>query len=58
MLYDLYWNKRMSSNQITQKFNVPCNSIFSYFKLFEIPTKSISYAVKENIEEERVTYKI
>lgn len=58
MLYDLYWNKHMSSNQITQKVNMPCNSIFSYFKLFEIPTKSISYAVKENIEEERVTYKI
>lgn len=57
MLYDLYWNKRMSSNQINQKFNMPYNSISSYFKFFEIPSKSISYAIKENIEEDRIKFK-
>ena len=56
MLYDLYWNQHMSTTQLTEHFNLPKNSIFSYFKIFKIPSKTISYAIKEGIEENRIVY--
>ena len=57
MLYDLYWNKHMSSNQITQMFDMPYNSILSYFKLFGISIKSCKEATAENIKYNRLTLK-
>jgi hypothetical protein len=54
MLYDLYWNQHLSSIQLTERFNLPKNSIFNYFRKFEIPSKTLSYAIKEGIEENRI----
>ena len=54
MLFDLYWNQHMSSTQINNKFNLPTNSIIDYFKNFNIPIKSLSYANKENYRENRI----
>lgn len=54
MLNDLYWTKHMSGLQINSLFSLPKNSIYCYFKLFGINKKSLSYAIKESIEENRV----
>lgn len=37
-------------------FNLPKNSIFNYFQLFDISSKTNSYAIKESIEENRTVY--
>ena len=53
LIYDIYWNQHLSSTQMTSKFNLPVNSIHNYFKLFNIPTKSIKYSTIENIKNNR-----
>lgn len=52
MLYDLYWEKRMSSPQLDKLFNI--HTIHNYLRLFEIHRKSLSYATKESIQENRL----
>lgn len=37
-------------------FNLPVNSIFNYFHLFNISSKTNSYATKESIEYNRTIY--
>ena len=43
----------MSSIQFESMFNLTKNTIFHYFKLFDIPTKTISFAMKESFQENR-----
>ena len=56
-LYDLYWNKNMSSTQLAKMFNytsTPTNITQKFFKKYlEIPVKSVKYATNENYIEGR-----
>ena len=57
MLYDLYWNKNMSSTELAIKFNyksTPTNITQKFFKNYlNIPVKSCKYATLENYIEGR-----
>lgn len=57
MLYDLYWNKNMSSTDIAKMFNyksTPTNIIQKFFKKYlHIPVKTVKYSVIENYLEGR-----
>lgn len=57
ILYDLYWNKNMSSSQIAKLYNyssTPTNITQKIFKkCLNIPVKSCKYAVLENFLENR-----
>lgn len=46
ILYDLYWNKQLSSIDITKKFNYPsaANLIGKIFKYLEIPSRTFKEA--------------
>ena len=59
ILYDLYWNKNMSSTQIANMFNyksIPTNITQKFFKQYlDIPVKNCKYAVTENYLEGRET---
>ena len=54
MLYDLYWNKGMSSTDLARMFNYcsePTNITQKFFKGYlDIPVKSLSYSTVENFE--------
>lgn len=56
-LYDLYWNKNMSSKQLAEMFNYtsnPTNITQKFFKKYlNIPVKSVKYATIENYIEGR-----
>ena len=58
-LYDLYWNKNISSTQLAKMFNYtssPTNITQKFFKKYlEIPVKSVKYATNENYFEGRQT---
>ena len=43
----------MSAVQMEKIFNLPNSSMYSYFKLFDIPSKTLAYASKESIQEKR-----
>ena len=62
ILYDLYWNKNMSSTQLAEKFHytsIPTNITQKFFKTYlNIPIKSVKYAVKENYLENRNTISV
>ena len=51
-LYDLYWNKNLSSTELAKMFNytsIPTNITQKFFKNYlDIPVKSCKYAVVEN----------
>ena len=57
ILYDLYWNKNLSSSEIAKMFNYnsnPTNITQKFFKKYlNIPVKSCKYATKENYIENR-----
>ena len=57
ILFDLYWNKNMSSTQLAKMFNyksTPTNITQKFFKVYlNIPVKSVKYSVKENFLEGR-----
>ena len=59
ILYDLYWNKNLSSTQLAEKFNyksTPTNITQKFFKNYlNIPVKTVRYSVLENIMENRQT---
>lgn len=59
ILYDLYWNKNLSSTEIAKKFNYtscPTNITQKFFKQYlNIPIKSCKYAVIENYIENRIS---
>lgn len=52
MLYDLYWNKGLSSTDLAKKFNypsTPTNITQKFFKNYlSIPVKSVKYSTIEN----------
>lgn len=52
ILYDMYWNKHMSSTEICNVFSYPsiCNLTAKIFKYFEIPTKNVHQSSFENIK--------
>ena len=56
-LYDLYWNKNLSSTELAKMFNytsIPTNITQKFFKNYlDIPVKSCKYAVVENFLEGR-----
>jgi len=45
-LYDLYFNKRLSLRKIAEELGVTYNSIWFWFKKFNIPRRSVSEAIK------------
>lgn len=56
MLFDLYWNKKMSTAEISKKFNYKSSisNITKFFRTYlDIPIKSNKYAVIENYIEGR-----
>ena len=59
ILYDLYWNKSLSSSELANRFNyksTPTNITQKFFKKYlNIPVKSCKYAVMENYIEGRET---
>jgi len=59
ILYDLYWNKNLSSTELASKFNyksTPTNITQKFFKNYlNIPVKSCKYATLENYIEGRET---
>lgn len=59
LLYDLYWDKNLSSTQLAKLFNYkscPTNITQKFFKQYlNIPIKSCKYATKENYFENRLT---
>ena len=58
ILFDLYWNKNLSSTELAKKFNYksdPTNITQKFFKTcLNIPIKSVKYATKENFFENRL----
>lgn len=58
-LYDLYWNKNLSSSDLARLFNyksTPTNITQKFFKKYlNIPIKSCKYATLENYFEDRKT---
>ena len=58
LLFDLYWNKNLSSSDLAKKFNYksdPTNITQKFFKVcLNIPIKSVKYATKENFFENRL----
>lgn len=57
LLYDMYWNKSMSSSEICDFFKYPSithltSNIFK--KYLQIPVKSSSQSTRENIKKERI----
>ena len=58
LLYDLYWNKRMSAKEIEEKFNYPIGSnlVGKIFNYLEIPHKGIKYTINELIELNKVSF--
>lgn len=52
LLYDLYWNKQLSSKEICNKFNYPNtgNLIGKIFKYLDIKSKNLKQAINENID--------
>lgn len=61
-LYDLYWNKNLSSTQIAKIYNYksnPTNITQKFFKTYlNIPVKSVKESVKENYFENRQSRQI
>lgn len=58
MLYDLYWNKNLSSTQLAKLFNYKsCPKYYAkiFQAIFKYPNKSCKYATKENYFENRLT---
>lgn len=57
MLYDMYWNKNMSTTEIAElfKYPFPGNLSNKVFRYLNIPTKSLSQAIQENIKMNRLT---
>ena len=51
LLYDLYWNKHLSSTEICKIYNYPSisNLIAKVFTYLEIPHKTLSECTKENL---------
>lgn len=50
MIYDLYWNQHLSTTEIGKMFNFKsCNSGTHLFKYLDIPLKTPSEAIKENV---------
>lgn len=62
ILYDLYWNKNMSSTDLAKLFNyksTPTNITQKFFKNYlNIPIKNVKYSVLENYLEGRETVNI
>ena len=62
ILYNLYWNKNMSSTELAKKFNynsTPTNITQKFFKNYlNIPVKTCKYATLENFLEGRETHAI
>jgi hypothetical protein len=57
MLYDMYWNKNMSTTEIAELFKYPFSGNLSnkVFRYLNIPAKSLSQAIQENIKMNRLT---
>ena len=56
-LYDLYWNKHLSSTEIANKFNYPfaSNLVNKVFNYLDIKVKSVQESVAENFIEGRAS---
>ena len=53
-LYDLYWNKGLTTREIAEKFNANKTTLHSWLKKYDIPRKSIGKPRKVNISKEEL----